>query len=112
MGIVEYKHKSDIVEVVTPVDVEAGIPVDAAGMGYGLIPTTDGVAGELVAFYNKGVVSVEVKDADTVSLGDNISWINADKIGTSGSGDLDIGTAISEKASGVAGRVDVVLYGA
>ena len=112
MGIVEHKHKDDIIEIVTPVDVEAGIPVAVTGGGsYGIVPITDGVVGELVAFYNTGVVSVEVKDADAVSLGDEISWINAGKIGSS-SGDFEIGVAISEKASGVAGRVDVVLYGA
>ena len=110
--MVEYKHKNDIIEIVTPVDVEAGIPTNFNNVfSTPVIPITDGKVGDTVAFYNKGIISVPIKDADAIAFGDDIFWVNADKIGST-SGDFVIGMALSEKASGVAGNVDVVLYGA
>ena len=108
--MVEYKHKNDIIEIVTPVDVEAGIPTNLGVLSSGIIPITDGKVGDLVAFYNKGVVSVPIKDADAVALDDDVFWSIADGIGST-SGDILIGLPISEKASGVVGNVDVMLYG-
>jgi predicted RecA/RadA family phage recombinase len=101
-------QKGDVIDIVLIADVNGGDPVDF-GSRVG-IASTGGKAGETIALQIEEVFQFTAVDADVIVLGTKMYVDSTGLLATTdNSTNRYIGEAVTEKAGGVAGTVNVKL---